>query len=153
QAYSIHAPVMSLLPWISRGEAYARKSFAIYRSLGDLWGQGQSLHFHGIVLYVASRYEEAIEKLREAVRLLERTGDFWEVNIARYHTARCLYRLGNLPVAVAEAKRIHQSGLELGDVQALGVCLDVWVQASGARVSPDLLQTELRRPREDVQVS
>ena len=135
QAYSIDAAVMSLLPYISRGIDYAEKSLAIRKALGDVWGQGQSLHFHGIVLYVASRFEEAIEKLREAIRLLERTGDYWEVNIARYHTCRSLFRLGRLQEAIALARRIHQSGLELGDVQALGVCLDIWVQATGAQVA------------------
>jgi two-component system sensor kinase len=153
QAYSIHAPVMSLIPYVSRGIAYAQKSNAIYKSAGDLWGQGQSLHFHGIVLYVASRFEECIEKCRDAERMLERMGDYWEVNIARYHRARSHYRLGDLRAAVVEAKRIHQSGLEIGDVQASGVCLDIWVQASGGQVHPETLQTELRRPREDVQVS
>ncbi len=153
QAYSIHAPVMSLVGYFSRGVAYAQKSLSIYKSLGDVWGQGQSLHFYGIVLYVAARYEEAIEKLREAVRLLERTGDYWEVNIARYHTALSLYRLGNLRAAVALAREVQKSGLELGDIQASGVSVDVWVLASGGQVSPETLRTELERPREDIQVS
>jgi two-component system sensor kinase len=153
QAYSIHAPVMSLVAYFDRGVAYAEKSFAIYKALGDLWGQGQSHNFHGIVLYTASRYEEAIQKLHESVRLLERTGDYWEVNIARVHIANSLYRLGRLPAAIAEARRIHQAGLELGDIQATGICLDVWAMASGGQVNPELLQTELRRPREDAQVT
>jgi two-component system sensor kinase len=153
QAYSIHAPVMHLIAKFSRGIAYAEKSFAIYKSLGDVWGQGQSLHFHGHVLYAASRFEECIEKLREAVRLLERTGDYWEVNVARYHLALCLYRLGDLSGAVAEAKRMHQSGLDLGDIQASGGALDPWVRAAGGQVAAELVQTELARPREDVQGS
>src|SRR5271156_2229578 len=106
QAYSIHAPVMSLVAYFRRGIAYAQKSLAIYKSLDDLWGQGQSLSFYGIVFYTAARFEEALEKFREAVRLLERTGDFWEVNIGRYHIANTLYRMGDLPGAVAEARRI-----------------------------------------------
>ena len=153
QAYSIHAPVMSLVPFFRRGYAYAQKSYAIYKSFGDLWGQGQSLHFHGAVLYAAARYEECIEKCREAMRLLERTGDFWEVNIARYHTAVCLYRLGNLSSAASEAGRIHESGLELGDIQASGVAFDVWARASGGKVNPEALQVELNRPRHDVQAT
>ena len=152
QAYSIHAPVMSLIPNVRRGLAYAQKSFAIYKSLGDLWGQGQSNSFHGMVLYVASRYTEAIERLREAARLMERTGDYWEVNIAHTHIANSLYRLGDLAGAVAEARQVHQSGLELGDIQALGIGLDVWAQASGGQVPPETLQTELQRPRTDAQV-
>jgi signal transduction histidine kinase/CheY-like chemotaxis protein/tetratricopeptide (TPR) repeat protein/tRNA A-37 threonylcarbamoyl transferase component Bud32 len=153
QAYSIHAPVMHLVAQFKRGIAYAERSFAIYKSLGDLWGQGQSLHFHGHVLHAASRFEEGIEKTREADRLLDRTGDAWEVSTCRYHTACCLYRLGDLAGTVALAKRIYQSGLELGDIQATGECLDMWVLASGGQVSPEILLTELQRPREDVQVS
>ena len=152
QAYSIQGPVMSVLAYFSRGIAYTQKSFAIYKSLGDLWGQGQSLHFSGLILYVASRFEECIEKCREAVRLLERTGDVWEANMARYHIARSLYRLGDLTGAVAECKQIYQSGLELGDIQATGICLDIWLSATGGQVSREIVQTELQRPRADVQV-
>ncbi len=152
QAYSTHAPAMTLVPYLSRGIAYAQKSLAIYKSRGDLWGQGLALDFQGLVLFVAARYEEAIEKLRDAVRLLERTGDVWEVNIARYHMANSRYRLGDLKGAIADARRIHQAGLELGDIQAMGVCLDVWSRASGGQVPPEVLQTELRRPRADMQV-
>lgn len=150
-AYSTHAPIMSLLAFFRRGITYAEKSFAICKSLGDLWGQGQSLHFSGVVLFVASRFDECIEKCNEGARLLERTGDVWEVNIARYHIANSLYRLGNLPAAIAEAKRIHLSGLELGDIQASGVSLDVWVRASGGKVAPETVQAELQRERHDVQ--
>jgi two-component system sensor kinase len=149
QTYSIHAPMMSLIPRIDRGIAYAERSLAIRKSLGDLWGQGQSLHFHGVVLHCASRFAESIDKCREAVRLLERTGDFWEVNIAHYHIAMNLYRLGELREAVAEAQRVHQSGLELGDAQASGLSLDVWAWASGGRVPGQTIQVELARSQED----
>ncbi|MBI2804954.1 MAG: protein kinase [Planctomycetes bacterium] len=152
-AYSIHAPVMSLLPYFSRGIAYAEKSFAIYQALGDLWGQGQALHFYGVVLYAASRFTDCVERCRESVKLLERAGDSWEVNIARYQTAASLYRLGDLRGAVAEAKWIHQSGLEIGDIQSSGISLDVWVRAAPGEVATDAVQTELQRPRHDPQAS
>ncbi len=151
-AYSIHAPVMSLVAFFSRGIAFAQKSFAIYASLGDLWGQGQALHFHGVVLYVGTRYQESLDKCRESIKLLERAGDPWEVNVARHHVSRCLYRMGDLAGAVVEARRLHQSGLEIGDHQATAMCLDIWVLASGGQVSPENLQIELQRPRADVQV-
>jgi tetratricopeptide (TPR) repeat protein len=87
QAYSEHAPVMTLVTYYKRGIKYALRSLAIRKSLGDVWGQGQSLHFYGVVLYGASRYRECIEKCREALRLLERTGDRWEMNTAGWHIA------------------------------------------------------------------
>jgi signal transduction histidine kinase/CheY-like chemotaxis protein/tetratricopeptide (TPR) repeat protein len=153
QAYSTHAPIMSLLPYYNRGVVYAQKSFAIYKSRGDVWGQGQSLHFNGIVLYAASRFEECIEKCREAVRLLERTGDYWEVNVARYHIGASLYRLGDLPAAIAEAKKIHQSAIEIGDIQASGFSLEIWGRAGGGNVPDEILRTELAKQREDVQAT
>jgi two-component system sensor kinase len=151
QAYSNHAPVMTLIPHIRRGIAYVERSLAIRTELGDLWDQGQSLHFYGIILYAAARFTECIEKCRAAVRLLERTGDYWEVNIARYQIAASLYRLGDLRGAIEEARRVHQSGLRLGDAQAAGISLDVWACASGGRVPLQAIQEELRRPRGDVQ--
>jgi two-component system sensor kinase len=153
QTYSIHAPIMSLFANFHRGIAYAQKSFAIYESLGDLWGQGQSLHFHGVILHVACRFADSIEKCTEAVRLLERTGDSWEVNAARYQIAMSHYRQGQLALAAAEAQRVYQAGQALGDVQAMGLCLHLWMHASGGRVSPDILQTELQRQRADLQIS
>jgi two-component system sensor kinase len=152
QAYSEHAPAMSLVPWFRRGIAYAEKSLALRKALGDTWGQGQSLHFHGVILYASSRFQECIARCQEAVRLLERTGDYWEVNIARYQIAASLYRLGDLAGAVAEARRMHQSGLDLGDAQASGISLDVWARAGLGRLPAEVIQAELERPG-DVQRS
>jgi PAS domain S-box-containing protein len=151
QAYSEHAPGMSLIPWFKRGIAYAEKSLVIRRELGDIWGQGQSLHFYGVVLYAGSSFKECIAKCREGIRLLERTGDFWEVNIARFQIAASLYRLGNLAAAVAEAQRLHQAGLDVGDPQASGISLDIWSRASCGRIPPEIIQRELHRPSADVQ--
>ncbi len=136
QAYSIHAPVMSLVAYFSRGVAYAQRSFSIYKDLGDQWGQGQSQNFYGMVLYVASRYDEALEKFRAAERLLQRTGDLWEVNIARTHIGNCLHRKGDLAAAAELAERVHFAGAELGDIQAMAITLDTWSKASGGRVKP-----------------
>ncbi|MCI0377328.1 MAG: AAA family ATPase [Gemmataceae bacterium] len=151
QAYSEHAPGMSLLAWFRRGIAYAEKSLAMRKESGDLWGQGQSLHFYGIVLYAASRFRDSIARCREAVRLLERTGDFWEVNIARYQIAASLYHVGDLAQALAEAQRMHQSGLDLGDAQASGISLDVWARAALGRVPAEIVEAELARSTGDVQ--
>ena len=71
----------------------------------------------------------------------------------RFEWARDCQAKGDLAGAAAEAKRMHQSGLELGDIQASGGCLDVWVRASGGQVPAELVQVELQRPREDVQGS
>ncbi len=150
-AYSEHAPVMSLLGRFRRGIRYAEKSFAIRRDLGDLWGQGQSLHYHGIVLYAASRYAECINRCRESIRLLERMGDYWQVHIARYQIAASYYRLGDLPSAIEESKRNHQSGIDLGDELASGIILDVWARAAHGNLPDELIEPELERERHDAQ--
>jgi two-component system sensor kinase len=153
QAYSEHAPVMSLIPYFRRGEAYACRSLKIRQEQGDLWGQGQSKHYYGIVLYAASRFEDCIRHCRDAVALFQRTGDYWEMNMARYQIAASLYRLGHLAAAAAEARQLHKSGLELGDAQASGIALDVLSWASSGQVPEDPLQQELQRDRYDKQAT
>jgi signal transduction histidine kinase/CheY-like chemotaxis protein len=151
QAYSEHAPGMSLIGYYSRGIAYAEKSFVLRKSFGDSWGQGQSRNFLSILLYAASRFSECVEKSREAIRLLQRTGDYWELNMARYQMGAALYRSGDLRGALQVAQCMHQSGLELGDEQASGISLDIWALATGGRVPEEILKNELKRSRRDAQ--
>jgi signal transduction histidine kinase len=153
QAYSEHAPVMTLLPLFGRGLRYGERSLRIRRDLGDVWGQAQSLHFIGVVLYGSSRFEECIARCREAVRLLERTGDRWEVNTAKWHIAFSLYRLGDLPGAAEVARSVYQSGAEIGDAQARGIALGAWSKATGGRVPRELVEAELARSTHDVHTS
>jgi two-component system sensor kinase len=147
QTHSDHAVAMSLIPWFRRATRYARHSSQIRERFGDLWGQAQTLHFHGIVLYAASRFGECIEMCREAIRLFDRTGDFWELNMARYQLAASFYRLGDLAAASQEAWRMHSSGLELGDVQASGLSIDLVSKANCGRVPRETVRAELDRPR------
>ncbi|HVM41548.1 MAG TPA: GAF domain-containing sensor histidine kinase, partial [Acidimicrobiia bacterium] len=151
QAYSEHAPASTLVGWHRRGIAYATRSLAIRRRLHDVWGQGQSLNFYGIVLYTAARYTESMEKGREAVRLLQRTGDRWELNIARCHVAYNLMRTGRIAEAVDVAREVHRHGVDIGDREAVAVALDVWAKASGGQAPADAIAAELARPTIDVQ--
>src|SRR3569623_2908105 len=116
QAYSEEAPAMTIAPWFSRGVRYVEKSLRIREGLGDLWGQGQSLNFYGVVLYASSRYREAIEKLDEAHRLLDQTGDRWEANVALWNKAYAQYRLGALDEAVRVRRRLHETATAMGDI-------------------------------------
>jgi len=149
QAYSEHAPVMTMIPYFSRGIRYAQKSFSIRQKLGDIWGQGQALHFHGIVLYASTRFQEAIDKCTEAVRLLEQTGDRWEINTANWHRAFCHYRLGQLQQAVDLAKHVHHTGITIGDAQAVGISLGCWAKASAGKTPMRLIDAELSRQEGD----
>ncbi|OHB80800.1 MAG: hypothetical protein A2W31_04960 [Planctomycetes bacterium RBG_16_64_10] len=151
QAYSEHAPGMTLIGAFRRGVAYAEKSLQLRKDFGDLWGQGQSLVFYGITLYAASRFNECIDKCRTAIRYLERMGDYWQVHMARYQIAASLYHLGDRQGAVDESVRNFKSGLELGDEQASGIILDVWARATEGVLPEDILETELKRYRPDAQ--
>jgi two-component system sensor kinase len=150
QAYSEHAPVMTMIPWFARGKAYGEKSLRIRTDLGDVWGQGQSLHFIGVVDYAASKYDECIDHCRRAAALLDRTGDCWESNTAKWHIAFSLYRLGDLTAAIDASRLVRRAAAEIGDHQAAGIALSAWAKASAGDVSAELIHGDLERLGEDV---
>ena len=152
-AWATHAPVLALIPWIARGAAYGRKSFEVRKELGDLWGQGQALSYWGIVLSVGSRFDESISKCSDAVKVFERTGDFWELHIARWFIALNTYRKGGLARAVAHSQRLFETASQMGDDKVSAFSLDVWSRASGGHLPADIAQRELQKERQDVQAT
>jgi len=150
QAYSEHAPVASTLPWYSRGIDYAKRSLKIREDFEDLWGQGQSLHFYGVVLYASSRFEESVDRLHQAIRLLERTGDQWEINTALWHIGLCWYRLGDIDASRRAFERCRASATEIGDHQALGISLAGLSKISGGDVDAAPLAAALVASAGDV---
>jgi diguanylate cyclase (GGDEF)-like protein/PAS domain S-box-containing protein len=153
QAYSEHAPVMTMLPWFSRGLTYARRSLEIRQESGDVWGQGQSFNFLGVVLYASTRYRECIEACRESVRLLTRTGDRWEQNTATWHQIFSHYRLGELDTAFEMARELYYTATAIGDVTAAGIALSGWARAGVGRVPEAFVAIELGRDLGDAQTS
>ncbi|TWT37796.1 Signal transduction histidine-protein kinase BarA [Posidoniimonas corsicana] len=152
-AYSSHGVGMTLFAMTGRAEAYCRRSLEIRIAQDDLWGQGQTLHYWGVVLYAASRFNDCIAKCSKSVKLLEQMGDFQQMHTARYQIAASLYHLGDFAAAIDEAQRNRQSGLLTGDWQASGINLDVWVRASGGDLDREILDLELQRDRFDTQGS
>ncbi len=151
QAYSEHAPAMSLMRWETRGIQYAKRSLEMRKTLDDLWGQGQTRNFFSILLYSFARFEACIEQARLAVEILERTGDYWEVHIARYQLAASYYRIGKCEEAVRHSQVNYQSAVTHGDYQATGNIIDVWARASLGEIPAEILQTELQRDVIDAQ--
>jgi tetratricopeptide (TPR) repeat protein len=149
QAYSEHAPAMMLLPWHRRGVRFAQRSHEIRVQIGDRWGQGQSLHFWGAGLYAASDFDRSLERMREALEVLEATGDQWEVNNCRLQIAMALYRLGDLQGAARMSRVARKAGLEIGDAQARGIGLEGWAKATDGQVPEDLIRIERERSSED----
>ncbi|MHB8953487.1 MAG: ATP-binding protein [Pirellulaceae bacterium] len=153
RTYSEHAPAMTLVSWPSRGISYARRALAICKSLGDVRGQGQLLAYYGLVLYAAARFRECAEVCAEAIRLLERTGDVWQVHIARFQLSCALYRLGDMAGACEQTRLLFDSGIEVGDEQATGISLDIWARASQGAIPQQVLENELQRERADSQAT
>lgn len=149
QAYSEHAPVATMVPLFGRSLKYAKRSQEIRRDRGDIWGQGQSQSFAGVALYAASKFDEAEEASREAIRLLESTGDQWEVNTAGWNLAMCLYRKGQLREAAETAKAVYESAVAIGDQTSAGVGLSVWTRAACGDIDPELITAELERESMD----
>ena len=149
RTYAEHAPVMTLMGFFARGINYALRSFAIRDEFGDVWGQGQSHAYYGLVLYAAGRFRECAEACRKAVSLLERTGDFTQLHVAQFQLSCALYRLGDLSDAYEQARLHYESGNEVGDEQATGVSMDIWARATFGEVPKQILETELGRSRTD----
>ncbi|MCU1594198.1 MAG: Sensory box histidine kinase [Frankiales bacterium] len=149
QAYSEHAPVMTMIPWFRRALRYAQRSLEIRRDLGDVWGQGQSLGFAGVTLYAASRFAEGEEACRESLRLLEQTGDRWESNTAGWNLAMCLHRKGELQESAEVARGVYTAARAIGDQTSAGVGLSVWTRARCGRVDVALITDELASGSED----
>lgn len=153
QAWATHAPVMSLVPWLRRGETFGKKSLEIRKELGDVCGQGQSLHYWGVVLFAGAKFDECIGKCDEAVRLLEGTGDLWERNMARWQSANAAYRKGELAHAIAEAQQLHEICNEMGDDKVSGFAVDLWSRASGGRLPTEVVHQAIQKDRHDVQAT
>ena len=153
QAWSEHAPVMTMLPWYRRGVRYAQRSLDLRRELGDTWGQGQSLNFTGVVLYAASQYEPAREACEKANRLLLRTGDQWEVNTGNWTLALCHLRLGDLDRALHVARRTYESAHAIGDNTAAGIALDIWARVTDGRLPAQLVTDQLALGSDDAQTT
>jgi diguanylate cyclase (GGDEF)-like protein/PAS domain S-box-containing protein len=149
QAYSEHAPVMTMLPWFGRALDFAQRSLEIRRANGDVWGQGQSQSFAGVTLYAASRFDEAEGACRESIRLLESTGDQWEMLTAGWNLAMARYRKGELEDAARVARDVYLTATAIGDQTSAGIALSVWTRATGGRVDPRLVEEELARESED----
>jgi tRNA A-37 threonylcarbamoyl transferase component Bud32/tetratricopeptide (TPR) repeat protein len=148
QAYSEHGVAMTLLGWFRRAIVYVEKSLALRKAFGDLWGQGQSLHFYGVVLYAASRLTEYVAKCREALQILEMKGDEWEVSSAHYQLAASLCRLGDFRGAIAEARHYHDSAHAIAAPKRSGQPVVYWAIASGGRVPPEILREALENTSE-----
>lgn len=143
QAYSGHGIIMAAIPLFARALRYSEKALCIRRALGDVWGEGQALHFHGRTLYAASRFTDAIASSAQAMRLLEHAGDRWEYDDAAAVEALSYFALGDLKTATSLAKALYRAADEIGDVHPRALALQLWSRASGGNVPAELVARAL----------
>ena len=151
EAYAEHAPALSLVPWFTRGLDYAQRSLEIRQQLGDVWGEGQSRNFMSIVLYSSSQYDTCLEQATNAFTVLERTGDYREMHVAKFQAVGSLFRMGRLREACDGAQQLYHSAIETGDYQASANSLGLWVRSSLGQVPAEIIETELERTPRDHQ--
>jgi signal transduction histidine kinase/CheY-like chemotaxis protein/tetratricopeptide (TPR) repeat protein len=151
--YADHGPAMTLIPLFKRGIHYARKSVDIHEQLKDCWGKSQSLSYHSLVSYAASRFEESAELSRQAIELLQSTGAYWYTQVARFQLSASLYRLGDLHAAAEMARTHYLAGTERGDEAATRISSDIWARATGGAVPVRALAQEIEREQLDAQAS
>ena len=151
KCYSDHAPVCSLLQLFERGKDYGKRSLSIRCDQQDLWGQGQTLAYTSVVYLAAADFQNCIDVATQGIELLERTGDAWETNMALYQRANALYRAGRFREAATDAQRIHQSAVEIGDQQASGISLDIWIRTAPHKLSADIVIEQAKVLRTDAQ--
>jgi signal transduction histidine kinase len=153
QAWSNHAILAAALPLFSRALRYAERALALRRQLGDVWGEGQALHFKARVEYGASRFTPAIESARHAMRLLESAGDRWEYDDAAAVDALSHFALGDLTIAVALARKLYRAADEIGDAHPRALALQLWANATGGDIPAELVSDALAVPSSHVLAS
>jgi signal transduction histidine kinase/CheY-like chemotaxis protein/tetratricopeptide (TPR) repeat protein len=151
KAYSEHGPVCSLLGWFRRAEEYSQRSLKIREADNDLWGKGQTLSYLSVVHLAATRFEECVRVAGQAVQLLERTGDAWETNMAKYQGACALMRLGRYREAAELASSMYRNGLQIGDIQAAGISLDILMRTAPGWLTASMIQEQAELERSDAQ--
>ena len=151
RSYSEHAPICGLLGFAQRAEEATKKSLQLRRNANDDWGRGQSLAHSSIAQLAAARFQACIAVSTEAIEILEKSGDVWEANVARYQRACALYRSGRFREALADAERMHQSAVAVQDDQAAGIGLDIWIRCAPNEVPAELVLEQAKVPRADAQ--
>ena len=114
-SYGSHACFLSMLGWHSRSARYGARGLAVAEQFNDLLARGEAYCHFGVGDYASSRYEEGLEHLTKAIVAFEKTGDFWELHIARFHKGCCHFGLGDLGQAVSETRRVFESSSRIGD--------------------------------------
>jgi class 3 adenylate cyclase/tetratricopeptide (TPR) repeat protein len=95
------------------------RALELYGELGDLARQGGVLNNLGAIAYFAGRWNEALERYREAVEAWERAGDTRSVSLASFNIGEILSAQGRLDEAeplLREAVRSLRAAGAVADI-------------------------------------
>jgi two-component system sensor kinase len=99
----------------------------------DLLAFGRSCNYTGIGCLSGARFREGVTRLGEAVDAFEKSGDFFELHLARFHLGCCHLGLGTPDEAITEARKTFNSSARLGDSRTLCASY-LWARAAGGNI-------------------
>ncbi|MBF6556345.1 MAG: protein kinase [Acidimicrobiales bacterium] len=154
-AYAVWGGAIALtFPFLSRrAMTYVEHALSIYRSNGNLRGEGHAASMRACVLHAAGRYEEAVQSAEHAIHALGQFGDRWELGFATRTRAACLYRLGRFYEAQEAARRLGRIGLEVGDANAEITALEILAKTADGRVPVVETRAALSLRGDDIEVT
>ncbi len=80
-------------------ESWAERALSLYEELGDLQGQAATANNLGVIAFFESRWDETLERYREAVESDRRTGRLLGAALTEANIAEVLVSQGNLAEA------------------------------------------------------
>ncbi len=112
---TVYGSVFAVLGLNSQSRKYTGKSVALFDTLNDRGGLGEAICWQGINSFANGEHESAIGQLSKGIDILEALGNEWIVNLAAFHRAMSLYKLGRLDEAIVESDWVFQRCLSTND--------------------------------------
>jgi len=151
-AWVKHSLAMFWVAWLGRAERFADRAAAVFRRLGDLWGEGHGWFFRGLGRLYNARYDGALQALDQAEALLSRAGDQWERHGVHMAQASVFYWQGDLLRAGEMAERTYREGLAAGHAHAMALGVQFWALVAGGDLPAEMIRATEARETIDVQV-
>ncbi|MCA9190718.1 MAG: protein kinase [Planctomycetales bacterium] len=133
----------------NRSLKYSNRGLEILERFDDRLGVGESTCWHGINTYAAGDYAEAIAILSKGIEVLETVGDEWTRNLAAFHRALALYKLGRLDEAIVESHGLYERCLNTNDSRS-GCAAYGLLRASGGLADANALLRRRNSSPEDI---
>lgn len=98
----------------------------IQAQLEQPWERGRILAPCGFARSFTDGTAAALERFQSAERLVEGSGDLWEVAALRYHHGLSLMRLGRFRESFRQVRSLNQLAVEAGDEHHTAMAIQAW---------------------------